>query len=79
MTKYRIIQDANGFYAQERKTVFHFWRWLARNDADLTNYSKYGKPSSYCASLDIAKNVILKRIEYLQHLKKFPIIHKYEP
>ena len=78
MTKYRIFEDDKGFYAQERKTIFHFWRWLDKNHPCSCWFSPLGQKWSQCASLEVAKSVIEKRIEYLKHHKQFPRIHKYK-
>jgi hypothetical protein len=79
MTKYRIIEDASGFYAQERKTIFHFWRWLDKNNPCCCwLLSRLGQEWSRCASLEVAKSVIEKRIDYLKHQRQFPITHKYK-
>ena len=78
MAKYRILEERNGVYAQEKATMLHRWRWLDNRNADITWDDKYYRGlHAYCSSLDEAKRVIENRIEYVKYIKKYPKIHKY--
>jgi hypothetical protein len=79
MAKYRIVEERNGVYAQEKATMLHRWRWLDNRNADITWDDKYyGGKHAYCSSLEEAKRVIEKRIAYVKEFKKYPKIHKYK-
>jgi hypothetical protein len=78
MAKYRIVEERNGVYAQEKATMLHRWRWLDNRNADITWDDKYYRGiHAHCSSLDEAKRVIENRIEYVKCIKKYPKIHKY--
>lgn len=73
MTKYRIIEEGQKFYPQEKKTMLSPWRFL---DNYLASSSWLNdKDECICDSMKDAIKVIERRIKWKETAKK--VIHKY--
>jgi hypothetical protein len=73
MTKYRIIEEGQNFYPQEKKTMLSPWRFLDNYWARKSWL--YDKDECRCHSMKEAIKVIEKRIRFKETTKK--VIHKY--
>jgi hypothetical protein len=73
MTKYRIIEEGQKFYPQEKKTMLSPWRFLDNYWASSSWLDD--KDECICRSMKDAINVIERRIKWKETAKK--VIHKY--
>ena len=73
MAKYRIIEEGEKFYPQEKKNILSPWKFLDNYWASNTWFSD--KDECRCHSMEEAIKVIEKRINFKEKAKK--VVYKY--
>lgn len=72
MRKYRVLQIGDNFYPQEKR--WFEWLYIDNRHTGFT-WDKKSKNQSACINLEYAKQVIVRRKQWLINNSKEPIIH----